>query len=125
MPSSPDSDALLHVLRRAVVAGVRSDGPDLTLRQLAALMRVYAGEGPATVKEVARDLSVAGPAVTRAYVRLEGLGYLRRRRGDGDRRSAVAGRTTGGTAAVAAIRARLAEAAAGLVARGTGQAPAA
>ena len=103
------SDALLQVLRRSIVAGVRADEPDLTLRQLATLLQIYVVEKPQTVRAVAAYLAVQPQAVTQAYLRLEELGYLRHGRKSGDRRSVVAVRTVAGAAAVAAIRARLTE----------------
>jgi len=103
-------DVLLQVLRRTIVAGVRADEPDLTLRQLATLLQIHAVEEPQTVKALAAYLAVQPQAVTQAYLRLGDLGLLRGGRRPGDRRSVVAVRTAAGAAAVAAIRARLAEA---------------
>lgn len=107
MPDPSLPDVLLQVLRKTIIAGVRVNEQDLTLRQLATLLQVYAVEEPQTVKAMAAYLAVQPQAITQAYFRLEELGLLRNGRRLGDRRSVVAVRTAAGVSAVAAIRARL------------------
>ena len=72
LPGNPDQH--IGILRETIVALVRSDGPDLSARQLAVLLTVYLGEGPHTVRGLANDLNVSKPAITRALDRLGELG---------------------------------------------------
>ncbi len=60
--------------------------PDLTLRQLGVLMRVEASKHPLSVKDMAPDLNVSKPAITRAIDRLSDLGLVERRSSKLDRR---------------------------------------
>lgn len=61
-----------------LVAYVRTHEPDLTNRQLAVLTLVHHRSGPHTVRELARELNVSKPVITRALDKLANLGYLRR-----------------------------------------------
>lgn len=60
----------------------------LTVVQLRALRRL--ARGPASLGQLALDLGLAPPSVTRIVDRLEGRGLIERRRDDGDRRKVVA-----------------------------------
>ncbi len=75
-----------------VLALVREDGPDLSLRQCAALVAVVQcppgqRQDRATVRFLADQLRVSKPAITRAFDRLEELRYGDRVVDPGDRRS--------------------------------------
>jgi DNA-binding MarR family transcriptional regulator len=90
-------DQQIGILRETIVALVRSDGPDLSARQLAVLLTVYLGEGPHTVRGLAADLNVSKPAITRALDRLGELDLARRKVDPADRRSVLVQRTTKGS----------------------------
>ena len=87
----------LELWRRAAVAGVRRDAPDLSARQMAVLLTVYLTPPPHTVRGLAAELSVSKPAVTRALDRLGELEMIRRRVDDTDRRSVLIQRTVKGS----------------------------
>lgn len=73
--------------RGALLRYVRSGQPDLTNRQMALLLVAGQEEGPHTVRGLAARLGVSKPVVTRALNSLSGLGLVRRRRDERDRRS--------------------------------------
>lgn len=77
---------------------VRGEGPDLTARQMAVLLTVYLEERPHTVRNLARQLDISKPAVTRALDRLCMIGLLRRETDEKDRRSVLIKQTDEGTA---------------------------
>lgn len=97
MTTEPNPDQPIGVLRETIVALVRSDGPDLSARQLAVLLTVYLGEGPHTVRGLAAALNVSKPAITRALDRLGELDLARRKVDPADRRSVFVERTPKGT----------------------------
>jgi DNA-binding MarR family transcriptional regulator len=97
MTTHGNPDQQIGILRETIVALVRSDGPDLSARQLAVLLTVYLGEGPHTVRGLAADLNVSKPAITRALDRLGELDLARRKVDPADRRSVLVQRTTKGT----------------------------
>lgn len=70
-----------------LVRYVRSGQPDLTNRQMALMMIVYAEDEPETVRGLAEKLRVAKPVITRALNRLSQLGFIRRERDLTDRRN--------------------------------------
>ncbi|QQR70098.1 MAG: MarR family transcriptional regulator [Alphaproteobacteria bacterium] len=70
--------------------------PDLSSRQLALLLNVYLLDKPHTVRQLAKDLNVSKPAISRALDRLGALGFVRRRRDEHDRRSVLVQRTMKG-----------------------------
>ena len=86
----------LELWRHSLVASVRGDAPDLSARQMAILLCVFLGEGPHTVRGLARDLNISKPAVSRALDRLGELGYIRRERDDLDRRNVLVQQTVDG-----------------------------
>ncbi|MDX9689920.1 MAG: MarR family winged helix-turn-helix transcriptional regulator [Alphaproteobacteria bacterium] len=86
----------LELWRHSLVASVRGDSPDLSARQMALLLSVYLGEGPHTVRGLAKDLKISKPAVSRALDRLGELNYIRRERDDLDRRNVLVQRTPKG-----------------------------
>lgn len=111
LPGNPDQH--IGILRETMVALVRSDGPDLSARQLAVLLTVYLGEGPHTVRGLAADLNVSKPAITRALDRLGELDLARRKVDPADRRSVLVQRTPKGTTFLHDLRGVMTEAAKG------------
>ena len=87
----------LDIWRRANVASVRRDAPDLTARQMALLLTVFLTPPPHTVRGLASILNITKPAVTRAVDRLAELGMLRRKVDENDRRSVLLQRTVKGS----------------------------
>jgi len=111
MTSHANPDQQIGILRETMVALVRSDGPDLSARQLAVLLTVYLGEGPHTVRGLAADLNVSKPAITRALDRLGELDLARRKVDPADRRSVLVQRTPKGTTFLRDLRNVMVEAA--------------
>lgn len=73
------------------VAWLRAGGPHgYTIRQLAVLDIVMKAQTPPRVRELARELRVAKPIITRAVTVLESAGLVERRRGDDKRDRFVA-----------------------------------
>lgn len=87
----------LELWRRVHLAVVRSDMPDLTVRQYAILLAVYMSDPPHTVRGLATGLNISKPAVVRAVDALSRLKFLRRRIDDTDRRSVLIQRTVQGS----------------------------
>jgi len=87
----------LDIWRRAIVASVRRDAPDLTARQMALLLSVYMTSPPHTIRGMAAHLNVTKPVITRAVDRLGELGLLRRKTDMQDRRSVLLQRTVKGS----------------------------
>jgi DNA-binding MarR family transcriptional regulator len=110
MTNTDNPDQQIGILRETIVALVRSDGPDLSARQLAVLLTVYLSEGPHTVRGLAADLNVSKPAITRALDRLGELDLARRKVDPADRRSVLVQRTTKGTTFLRDLRGVMAEA---------------
>ena len=82
---------------------MRSDDPDLTVRQLAVLLTIHAARAPCTVRGLAADLAISKPAVTRAIDTLEKLELCRRQPDEADRRSVLIQRTVRGSVYVAKL----------------------
>lgn len=91
--SRKDSLAFWH---RVTLATVRSDGPDLSARQLAMLMSIYLEDGLHTVRSLAKHLGVTKAAISRATDSLCKLGYIERKPDHRDKRSVVLARTSAG-----------------------------
>lgn len=100
----------LDVWRRAMVANVRRDAPDLSARQMAVMLTVYMTPPPHTVRDLADLLDVSKPAITRALDRLGELGLARRKTDPRDRRSVVVQRTVKGSVFLAEFADLIAEA---------------
>ncbi len=100
----------LDVWRRAMVASVRRDAPDLSARQMAVMLTVYMTPPPHTVRGLADLLDVSKPAITRALDRLGELGLARRKTDPRDRRSVVVQRTVKGSVFLAEFADAIAEA---------------
>ena len=110
MTNHGNPDQHIGILRETIVALVRSDGPDLSARQLAVLLTVYLSEGPHTVRGLAADLNVSKPAITRALDRLGELDLARRKVDPADRRSVLVQRTAKGTTFLQDLRGIMTEA---------------
>lgn len=98
-----DADPMQANLRnlnrmRELLAYIRSGAPDLTNRQMAAMMLVYWTDGPHTVRALATTLGVSKPVITRILNTLCPMGLLRRLRDESDRRNIFIGRTELGRA---------------------------
>ena len=104
-------DEFVVMLRDTIVALVRRDGPDLSARQLGVFLTVYLGEGPHTVRGLAKDLNVSKPAITRALDRLGELDLARRKTDPKDRRSVLVQRTVKGAALLREMHTIMGEAA--------------
>jgi len=91
----------LDLLRDLTVRSVRSDGPDLSSRQLAVLMTVYLTDETHSVSGLAEALQVHKPVISRALDTLSGLGLVDRRRDEDDRRKVYVERTAKGEAFLA------------------------
>jgi DNA-binding MarR family transcriptional regulator len=113
MTHTGNPDQQIAILRETIVALVRSDGPDLSARQLAVLLTVYLSEGPHTVRGLAADLNVSKPAITRALDRLGELDLARRKVDPADRRSVLVQRTPHGSAFLLDLQKVMVEAAKG------------
>ena len=87
----------LDIWRRAIVASVRADAPDLSARQTALLLSVYLTPPPHTVRGLAQLMKVSKPAITRAVNRLTELELVRRKTDEADRRSVFIQRTVRGS----------------------------
>jgi DNA-binding MarR family transcriptional regulator len=88
----------VEVLCQSIVALVRFEGPDLSARQLGVFLTSYLEDEAPTVGELAVKLNISGPAISRALNRLAEFDLVRRHIDPLDRRSALARRTTTGTA---------------------------
>ena len=87
----------LNIWRRAIVASVRADAPDLSARQMTLLLTVYLTPRPHTVRGLATLMNVSKPAITRAVNRLVELQLVRRNTDENDRRSVLIQRTVRGS----------------------------
>jgi len=82
---------------RAIMCdAVRTDGPDLSMRQWSILLTVYLNPGPHTVRAMARDLNVPKPAISRALDALSILGFVKRVRDPSDKRIVLIQKTADG-----------------------------
>ena len=106
----------LNLWRRALVASVRHDAPDLSARQMALLLSVYLTEPPHTVRGLASALNISKPAITRALDRLSQLGYVRRKVDQSDRRNILVQRTVRGSVYLTEFGVEVAAAAAAVAA---------
>ena len=87
----------LNIWRRASVASVRAEAPDLSARQMTLLLTVYLTPRPHTVRGLATLMNVSKPAITRAVNRLVELQLVRRNTDENDRRSVLIQRTVSGS----------------------------
>lgn len=87
----------MGIWRDALSTSVRSQGPDLSARQMAIMLIVYSAPPPHTVRGLAASLSISKPAVTRALDTLSHLGLLKRKRDEADKRNVLVQRTITGS----------------------------
>jgi DNA-binding MarR family transcriptional regulator len=92
---------MVNVLRGTMVALVRSDGPDLKMRQLGAFLTCYLQEHPPTVRGLAVELNVPKSAITRALDRLGELDLAMRKRDPLNGRNMLLQRTMRGLSSCA------------------------
>ncbi len=97
MAASSILTSILSNWRDVLTDSVRSDGPDLSMRQWAILLTVYLNSGPHTVRALARELGVPKPAISRALDALSILGFVRRVRDETDRRIVLVQKTPEGS----------------------------
>jgi len=92
------------VLHRKTPSPVRSEGDNLTARQLGIFLTVYLDGRQHTVRGLASLFGICKPAVTRSLDRLGELGLARRKVDPRDRRSVLVHRTELGWAFLADLR---------------------
>jgi DNA-binding MarR family transcriptional regulator len=97
MPVELTATEALGLWQRVTLQQVRSEAPDLNLRQLAILLQVYLVPPPHTVRGLAAELDVTKPVITRALDAMGELGLVDRVRDDKDRRNVVVKRTVAGS----------------------------
>ena len=86
----------LHLWHNTALRLVRSEGPDLTQRQICILLHIYLLPPPHTVRGLASALGVSKPVITRALDTMGALGLVRRTRDETDRRNVIIQRTVDG-----------------------------
>ena len=104
-------DQMLHIVRQTCIVEVRSNYPDLTLRQLGVLLVVYLTDEMQTVRGLAKHLNIARSVITRVLNRLEELKLVQRTIDEMDRRSVLIARTSSGAAMMGRLGATMSEAA--------------
>lgn len=107
-------DEALWLWRVALVQSVRTQGPDLSSRQMAILLTVYLGMAPHTVRGLASGLAISKPAITRALDRLGSLDFIRRKRDEADGRNVLVLRTVRGAVFLSEFADLIADSARGL-----------
>lgn len=95
MQAGPNHRAL-ELWHQAMLAGVRCDDPDLTMRQFSVLLSVYLTPPPHTVRGLAAELGVTKPVITRALDTMGEMGLLKRKKDEKDKRSVLVQRTVRG-----------------------------
>ena len=68
----------LGLWHRVTLDQVQSQGPDLTMRQLAVLLEIYLVPPPHTVRGLAATLNVTKPVITRALDTMGAMGLVDR-----------------------------------------------
>ncbi len=91
-----DRATALSLWKDVLANSVKAEGPDLSARQAAILMRIYLEPGPHTVRGLAGALNLGKPAVSRALDALTALDFVRRRKDEQDLRNVLVQRTTQG-----------------------------
>ena len=86
----------LEMMRRVSTRSVRGAVADLTARQFALLLSIFMREGPHSVRDLARELDLPKPAVSRALDVLAGHGFVCRKKDRQDRRDVSVHRTVKG-----------------------------
>lgn len=90
------SPRMLKIWHTANLDVVRSNEPDLTLRQMTVLLTVYMTKDPHTVRGLAAKMNVTKPVITRALDTLGQMGFLKRKRDEKDKRNVLVQRTVKG-----------------------------
>ena len=104
MSAFPSTGCLVSIFRDTILSLVRSDGADLSARQMGVLLSCYTIDAPHTVRGLAQDLNVSKPAITRALDRLGEFDLIRRKADPTDRRSVLVQRTAKGAAYLRELR---------------------
>lgn len=86
----------LRLWQQVALTAVRSDMPDLTMRQMSILLSIYLDPPPHTVRGLAGKLEVTKPVITRALDTMGGLKLVSRHRDERDRRNVLIKRTVEG-----------------------------
>lgn len=86
----------LTLWHTVAIAQVRSDAPDLTMRQWAILLTIYLDPPPHTVRGLAAHLGVTKPVITRALDSMGSMKLVSRHRDPRDRRNVIISRTLDG-----------------------------
>ena len=86
----------LRLWQQVLLADVRDDAPDLTMRQMAILLTIYLDPPPHTVRGLAARLNVTKPVITRALDTMGSLKLVSRHRDELDRRNVLVRRTVEG-----------------------------
>ena len=86
----------LRLWQQVLLADVRDDAPDLTMRQMAILLTIYLDPPPHTVRGLAARLNVTKPVITRALDTMGSLRLVSRHRDELDRRNVLVRRTVEG-----------------------------
>ena len=86
----------LRLWQQALLAEVRDDAPDLTVRQMAILLTIYLDPPPHTIRALAARLDVTKPVITRALDTMGSLKLVSRHRDELDRRNVLVRRTVEG-----------------------------
>jgi DNA-binding MarR family transcriptional regulator len=87
---------MLKIWHTANLDVVRSNEPDLTMRQMTVLLTVYMTHPPHTVRGLAEQMNVTKPVITRALDTLSQRGLIKRKRDEKDRRNVLVQRTVKG-----------------------------
>ncbi len=90
------SPRMLKIWHTANLDVVRSNEPDLTMRQMTVLLTVYMTLPPHTVRGLAEKMNVTKPVITRALDTLSQRGLIKRKRDEKDRRNVLVQRTVKG-----------------------------
>lgn len=101
---------LLRMWRLSTLESVRSNEPDLTMRQMSVLLEVYMTEPPHTVRGLAAKLNVTKPVITRALDTMSKYGFIKRKPDENDKRSIFVQRTVKGAVYLSELSDRIVEA---------------
>lgn len=108
--ATPESQRILSLWHHAMLAGVRCDDPDLSMRQFSILLSVYLNPPPHTVRGLAAELGVTKPVITRALDSMSRMGLLKRKKDLEDKRSILVQRTVKGAVYLNDLSARISSA---------------
>lgn len=92
-----NSGQFLNLWRDVSMALVHDESPDLTTRQISALLTIYLDPPPHTVRGLAAKLNVTKPVITRALDTMGRMKLVARRRDPEDRRNVIVQRTVEGS----------------------------